>query len=197
MTTKKFAVFCGAGVGYRHRYKQTAHDLGNALLKANLGLVYGGGHIGVMGEIAETFLLGKGEIIGVIPDNLAEKENAFQKTINKLHLVKTMSQRKQMIIDIADGFIMFPGGVGTLDEFFEAYCLAKLGFHDKPCAILNIDNFYDPIINFLKKSHKHGFIDKVSHEMLIIEEDPEVLIERMLAYTSPITKKKHGNEVIV
>lgn len=184
---QRIGVFCGAHSGNHSNYGELARRLGYALVQENIGLVYGGGNVGIMGEVSNAVLERGGEVIGVIPEMLVKKERASG-DITQLHIVKSMRERKALISKLSDAFIMLPGGVGTLDEFFEVYCLAKLGVHHKPCAILNVNNFYDPIISFLRQAQHGGFLDTVSLDMIIIEESPEVLLQKCMNYQSPYIK---------
>jgi uncharacterized protein (TIGR00730 family) len=172
---QRVAVFCGAFTGDDPEYAKVARHLGIALVEAGIGLV------------SNAVLQQGGEVIGVIPEMLVKKECVSHRLTN-LHMVNSMRERKTLIEKLSDGFIMLPGGVGTLDEFFEAYCLAKLGVHDKPCAILNVANFYDPILQFLEQAKYQGFLNSVSYDMMIVENTPEKLLQRCMAYQSPIKK---------
>ena len=189
MITKlnRLAVFCGAFSGNRPEYLKAANDLAEALVKANIELVYGGGHVGLMGHLAAQMLKLGGKIIGVIPRFLVDKELA-NADLSELHVVDSMHERKLLLAKMADGFIMLPGGVGTLDEFFDVFTLAKIGLHNKPCGILNIANFYDTLVNFLKKTVTEGFLDTISHEMIIVENQPEQLLQRFMQYRSPLLR---------
>ena len=189
MITKlnRLAVFCGAFSGNRPEYLKAANDLAEALVKANIELVYGGGHVGLMGHLAAQMLKLGGKIIGVIPRFLVDKELA-NADLSELHVVDSMHERKLLLAKMADGFIMLPGGVGTLDEFFDVFTLAKIGLHNKPCGILNIANFYDTLVNFLKKTVTEGFLDTISHEMIIVENQPEQLLQRFMHYRSPLLR---------
>lgn len=183
----RIAVFCGAFSGNRPEYLQAADHLAEVLVNANIELVYGGGNVGLMGKLAAEMLRLGGKVIGVIPGFLVEKEVASS-NLSELHVVDSMHERKLLLAKMADGFVMLPGGVGTLDEFFEVFTLAKIGLHHKPCGILNIANFYDTLVNFLKKTVTEGFLDTISHEMIIIENKPDQLLQRFVNYRSPLTR---------
>lgn len=180
----RLAVFCGAFSGNRPEYLRAAEDLANVLVNANIELVYGGGNAGMMGQLATEMLRLGGKVIGVMPSFLVEKEVA-KTNLTELHVVDSMHERKLKLATMADGFVMLPGGVGTLDEFFEVFTLAKIGQHHKPCGILNIANFYDTLVNFLKKTVTEGFLDTVSHDMIIVENQPNNLLQRFVNYRSP------------
>jgi len=137
-----------------------------------------------MGVIADHMIKLKGGIIGVIPRFLINNESAHQKIAN-LHIVDSMQERKKLIFDMADGFVMLPGGVGTIDEFFEAVTYAQIGLHSKPCGILNIENYYDKIIDFMKFGIKEGFVDKEREEQIIITDDARILFDSFINYELP------------
>ena len=185
----RLAVFCGAFSGNRPEYLQAANDLANVLVSANIELVYGGGNAGMMGQLGTEMLKIGGKVIGVMPSFLVEKEVA-KTNLTELHVVDSMQERKLLLANMADGFVMLPGGVGTLDEFFEVFTLAKIGQHHKPCGILNIANFYDILVSFLKKTVTEGFLDIVSHEMIIVENHPNALLQRFVKYRSPLISTK-------
>ena len=138
---KRLCVFCGSSVGRQSEFGHTARLLGQAMVRRGLGLVYGGGNIGLMGIIAETVLQDGGEVIGIIPEAFVEKEVAFQE-ITELRIVKTMHERKALMADLSDGFVAMPGGFGTLEEICEMITWAQLGFHHKPCGLLNISRIF-------------------------------------------------------
>lgn len=190
---KKVAVFCGSHSGKNPNFVTIARELGSSLAKAGLGLVFGGGNVGIMGEVSRSVLQHGGEVIGVIPGMLAKKENASL-TLTELHVVDTMRERKALISSLSDAFIMLPGGIGTLDEFFEVYCLAKLGVHHKSCAILNVDGFYDPLIDFIKKAQQDGFVDSISQNMIIIEKTIDKMLEKIMNYQSPVKEMRFWEE---
>jgi uncharacterized protein (TIGR00730 family) len=185
---KRIAVFCGARKGSKPNYLEEAGQFASALVEANIGLVYGGSKVGLMGAIADRVLALGGEAIGVIPAKLVEKEIAHPR-LSQLHVVDTMQQRKSLIEDLSDGFVMLPGGSGTLDEFFEVETLSQLGFHKKPCGMLNIANYFDYLLQFLKHSIKEGFFEQVYFDNLVVEKNPHMLLERFQHYTAPTTRR--------
>lgn len=181
---KNIAVFCGSNSGKNNAFKLAAKELANVLVKNNLALVYGGGRLGLMGEIADQMLQLNGKVIGVIPKNLVEKERAHL-GIQDLRIVDSMHKRKALMAELADGFIAMPGGIGTLDEFFEVWTWAQIGLHKKPCAILNTGNYFDNLITFIIRAVDEEFVMPVFKEMILIEKDPAVLINKMKNYQAP------------
>ncbi len=181
---KRIAVFCGSNLGNNSAFVSAAKELAKILVKNNLSLVYGGGKPGLMGEIADQMLKLKGNVIGVIPKTLVEKERAHT-GIPDLRIVDSMHERKALMADLSDGFIAMPGGIGTLDEFFEIWTWAQIGLHKKPCAILNVDNYFNHLIKFLDQAVDEKFLLPVFREMILIEEDPDILVNKMKNYKAP------------
>ena len=185
---KRLCVFCGANAGNGPRYSEAAETLGHALVRADIGLVYGGAGIGLMGVIADAVRNGGGEVIGVIPQNLVEREVAHRK-IEDLRVVDSMHERKALMAELSDGFIALPGGVGTLEELFEVWTWGHLGLHGKPCALLDVDGFYARLTHFLDHVDREGFLRQGVRDMLMIEDDPDLLIRRMRQYQAPETPR--------
>jgi hypothetical protein len=185
---KTICVYCGSSDGKDPAFKQSARDLGEEMVKRNIGLVYGGASIGVMGEIANTVMAGGGSVIGIIPKGIADKEVAHS-GLTELIIVKSMHERKAKMAELSDGFISLPGGLGTLEELFEVLTWAQLGFHHKPSGLLNIKGYYDHLIKFLENAVEQDFVKQIHTDMLLKETDPAKLIEEMLAYTPLITNK--------
>ncbi len=181
---KSICVFCGSNIGENKNFTLAAKQLAEELVKNNLSLVYGGGRLGLMGVIADQMLKLNGKVTGVIPNALVAKERAHH-GIQDLRIVKSMHERKALMADLSDGFIALPGGVGTLDEFFEIWTWAQLGIHKKPCAILNSENYFEELISFIKKAVNQKFIIPEFFNMLIIETDAEILISKMKKYIPP------------
>jgi len=176
-----FAVFCGSSSGNNGEYSASARELSRIIFKKGFGVITGGGRVGIMGVIAdETISLG-GRITGVIPQFLVDKEVAHD-GLSELIIVDSMHARKQKIEQISDGFIALPGGFGTLDEIFEIITWAQLSIHLKPIGILNSGSYYDNLINHIHHMVREGFVHPGYLDMVIMEPDPEVLIEKMLAY---------------
>ena len=191
---KRVTVFCGSSFGTDEIFKTQAILLGNKLAEENIGLVYGGANVGLMGAVADGFLEKGGEVFGVLPNFLRSKEIAHDH-LTELFLVETMHERKTKMNDLCDGVIALPGGFGTLEEFFEMLTWAQLGLHKKPIAILNIDGFYDSLITFIQTTVDKGFLKQVNQDMLIVSDNIEDLLDKMKNYEAPtvgkwITKEK-------
>ncbi|GGK40717.1 MULTISPECIES: LOG family protein [Flavobacteriaceae] len=182
---KKVAVFCGSSLGFNEVYKNDAIKLGLYFADNNIGLVYGGGKIGMMGVIADTIIAKKGEVIGVIPGLLRHEEVAHT-NITEMIVTKTMSKRKVKISRLADGYIAMPGGFGTLDEIFEALTLSQLGIEQKPVGILNTNGFFNHLIKQLDVMVTEGYLKQSNKEMLIISDSTEDLLAKMFSYKAPM-----------
>ncbi len=185
---KRICVFCGSSSGIEPEYAQSARCLGGLLAQKSLGLVYGGGKVGLMGQLAQSMLDQGGEVIGVIPRWLMEKEVALT-TVTELRVVETMHERKMQMATLADGFIALPGGIGTLDEFFEIWTWGQLGLHAKPCGVLNVNGYYTDLLAFLDRMTAAHFIADMHRQMVLVEEDAERLLERMERYQAPVGDK--------
>lgn len=180
----KIAVFCGSSKGFNQIYLNEAKNVGEYFAKHDIGLVYGGGKIGLMGKIADTILENNGEVIGVIPNLLRHEEVAHTK-ITKMIVTKKMSKRKVKISKLADGYIALAGGFGTLDELFEALTLGQLAIENKPVGILNTNNFYNYSLKQLDVMVKEGFLKQVNRDMLLVSDNIEDLITKMNNYIPP------------
>ena len=189
---RKIAVFCGSSVGFDPIYKQAAIQLGNAFVKRDITLVYGGGKIGLMGVLAETILNQGGKVIGVIPELLKKKE-VVDCNVTELIVTQTMSERKVVMSKLSDGYISLPGGFGTLDELFEGITMSQLYIEEKPNALLNTNRYYDHLLSQIERMIADGFVKSSNKELLIVSRTVEDLIDKMLAYTPqkklPITSK--------
>lgn len=188
MDIKRLCVYCGSNSGTLPEYKVGAEKLGHLLVKNGIELVYGGGNVGLMGHIADTVLNAGGKVNGVIPKFLMEKEVGHMEVTN-LILVDSMHERKAKMAELSDGFIAMPGGFGTFEEIFEVLTWAQLGMHSKPCALLNIKGYYAKLAEFLDQAMDRQFVKKENREMLLMEEDPEILIEKMKIYKAPYVQK--------
>ncbi|MFC1878600.1 TIGR00730 family Rossman fold protein [Chloroflexota bacterium] len=184
----RICVFCGSSPGGNPNYNQAAISLGQELARQRIGLVYGGGKVGMMGAIAQAVLESGGEVIGVIPEQLAHQEVAFT-DLNDLRVVKTMHERKAMMVDLADGFIALPGGLGTFEEFFEVLTWAQLSIHKKPCGILNINGYYSDLIRFLDHAVSEQFIGNEHRSILQVGDQPAELLDKFNNYQAPILDK--------
>ena len=181
---KTICVFCGSSPGARKEYVQAAKSLGATLARRNLTLVYGGGNVGLMGRLASSALACGGKVIGVIPRKLADQDVAYT-DLDDLRVVGSMHERKSLMAELADGFIALPGGLGTIEEFFEALTWAQLGIHNKPCGLLNIGGYFDNLIAFLHHAVSEQFIGSPHHDMILISEDPEKMLADFAAYDPP------------
>jgi uncharacterized protein (TIGR00730 family) len=178
---KKIAVFCGSSAGNKAVYAQAAQKLADVLCLNNLTLVYGGARVGLMGILANRMLEKNAAVTGVMPQFLVDKEVAHS-GLTELIKVDSMHERKAMIQEMADGFIALPGGFGTIEEIFEMITWSQLNLHSKPCAFFNVNSYYNYIDLFLENCVKEGFIARDYKEMIIIENDPEMIISRFASY---------------
>ncbi len=186
---RRVCVFSGSSVGGRGAYERAARMLGEALVRRGIGLVYGGGSVGLMGVVADAVLGGGGEVIGVIPRALATKEIAHQ-GLADLRVVASMHERKALMAELADGFVALPGGFGTFDELFEAITWAQLGLHDKPIALLDVDDYFAPLLALIDHATDEGFVRREHRALVISDTAPEHLLERMAAYRAPAGRSK-------
>lgn len=180
-------VYCGSSVGRQEAYTSAALALAKTLVNHNIKLVYGGASIGIMGKVADCVLKLGGQVIGVIPKALAHKEIAHQH-LTELHITQSMHERKMVMAELSDGFIALPGGIGTLEELFEIWTWAQLGFHNKPCGLLNVAGYYDFLIQFLDHVLTEQFVKAHHHAMLMVEQNPDALIERYIHYQPSAVK---------
>lgn len=171
----RVAVFCGSRDGANPLYKQIASELGQHLAVEKIGLVYGGSSIGLMGAVADEVLKYGGEVVGVIPTVLSDKEISHQ-TVTELKIVNSMHERKALIYDLADAFIILPGGIGTLDEFFEIFTWHYIGEHNKPIGILNVDHYYDPLLDLLDHMVEQQFLRQDTRKVVYSTDCPVDLI---------------------
>lgn len=185
--TRKFrtlCVYCGASRGHDPVHAEAARQLGQSMVRQGLSLVYGGGHVGLMGVIADAVLDAGGEVTGVIPKALMDTEVGHER-LTRLLVVKDMHERKALMAEHADGFVAMPGGIGTLEELFEAMTWAQLGFHEKPVGLLNVRGFYDGLTGFLSQLVAEGFLRAEHQQLLIDEREPEVLLQKLRAFRMP------------
>jgi len=188
---KRICVFCGSNAGARSEYAEAARALATVLAERKLGIVYGGGNVGLMGVLADAALARGGEVIGVIPQKLVDKEVAHR-GVTELRIVETMHERKALMNDLSDAFIALPGGFGTLDEFFEVLTWSQLGFHGKPCALLNVAGYYDGMLAMLDHAVTERFLRPAHRELVIADTDPLRLLQRLSAFV-PAPKGKWSN----
>ena len=188
---KAIAVYCGSATPADARYVECARAVGTALAARGIGVVYGGGKLGLMGAVADAALAAGGRVIGVIPKALLDLEVAH-KSLQELHVVDTMHQRKQAFTDLSDGFLTLPGGTGTMDELWEALSWAQLGYHSKPVGLLNFNHYYDGIIAFWHQMRDVGFLRPQHAELLIVADRLDDLLARMTDHSpaQPITRMR-------
>jgi len=175
---KKVCVFCGSSFGKNTEYRNKAGELGRIIAAAGIELVYGASNAGLMGEIARSVLKHGGRAIGIIPKKIYDMVEHIE--LSELHIVDGMHERKAMMYELADGFIAMPGGIGTIEELAEAFTWQQLGYHSKPVGILNVNGYYDKFIDFLDNIVHEGFIKKEHRDMLIVDNDPSRLIDKMI-----------------
>lgn len=174
----RICVFCGSSEGHNGHYKEAAVELGNKMIDHNIGLVYGGSGIGLMGTLANTILSKKGDVIGVIPEVLKRPE-VVHNHLTQLHVVKSMHERKAMMAGLSDAFLVLPGGFGTLDETFEAITWSQLGIHKKPIGFINIDGYFDPLYEFIQHAHDNGFIREQNLSLFFMADNIDECFNRM------------------
>jgi uncharacterized protein (TIGR00730 family) len=185
---KRICVFCGSSPGARPEYVQAARALGQALASRKLGLVYGGSQVGTMCELADAALQAGGQVTGVMPQALVDKGVAHT-GLADLRVVGSMHERKALMAELADGFIALPGGLGTFEEFLEVVTWAQLGLHHKPCGLLNVCQYYQPLMGFLDHAVSQRFVKAEHRSMIIVEESPDVLLERFERYQPVVIDK--------
>ena len=175
---KRVCVFCGSSAGVRPQYAATARELGTTLAARDLGLVYGGAQVGLMGTIADAVIEGGGEAIGVIPQGLVDKEIAHR-SLTDLRIVGSMHERKALMTELCDAFVVLPGGTGTLDELFEAFTWSQLGLHDKPIGLLDVEDYWSPLLAFLDHAVEEGFLRADHRRTLRVAREPAELLDRL------------------
>ncbi|QJR15363.1 TIGR00730 family Rossman fold protein [Usitatibacter palustris] len=185
---KRLCVFSGSSFGANAAYEEGAKALGRELAKRGIGVVYGGGSVGLMGVMADAALLADGEVIGVIPEVLMGKE-VDHKGLAKMHVVKSMHERKALMAELSDGFIALPGGWGTFEELFEVLTWSQLGLHRKPCGILNAGGYYDKLLEFLDHAVSEAFVRRENAQMYVVGVSPGDLIDRMAEWDPPTVTK--------
>jgi uncharacterized protein (TIGR00730 family) len=185
---QSLCVFCGSRQGLDPAYTKAARSLGTMLAEANIRLVFGGGHVGLMGVISNAALEAGGDVIGVIPRSLVERELAHA-GLTDLRIVGSMHERKALMSDLSEGFITLPGGTGTLEEFFEVLTWAQLGEHEKPCGLLNVAGYYDPLLSVFDHMVHKGFLSQSNRALVLVESEPERLLKRIESYQPPKTAK--------
>jgi uncharacterized protein (TIGR00730 family) len=178
---RRVCVFCGSSPGARPAYAEATAEVARLLVGEGIGVVYGGGHVGLMGVLADTAMAAGGEVIGVMPQALVDREIAHGR-ISELRVVGSMHERKALMAELSDAFIALPGGAGTLDELFDVYTWAQLGLHDKPCGLLDVEDYFAGLTDFLDHAVRERFVREEHRAMLIVERDPRALIDRLRSY---------------
>lgn len=186
---KRICIYSGSNLGFRSEYKESAILLGKILSENKIELVYGGSRIGLMGEISNEVLRNNGKVIGVMPKGLFSGE-MVHKNLTKLIEVENMHERKQTMAELSDGFIALPGGLGTFEELFEVLSWAQLGIHKKPIGILNISNFFDPLLHMIKNTCTEGFMNESNINLISVSDTPLELIKKMKNYVPPLMENK-------
>lgn len=175
---KRICVFCGSSPGSQPEYRACAEELATELTRRNIGLVYGGGNVGLMGAIADSVLKAGGEAIGVIPEHLMTREIGHQQ-LTKLHIVHSMHERKALMADLSDAFIALPGGFGTFEEFFEVLTWSQLGLHVKPCGIINVLDYYMPLLRMLDHAVQERFLKSQNRALVLSRNTPTELLQAL------------------
>lgn len=181
---KSLCVFCGSSSGRDEAFLQAARDVGRLLAERGITLVYGGGSVGLMGACADACLEAGGRVVGIIPDHLMRMEVGHLK-LSELHVVASMHERKALMAEKSDGFIVLPGGIGTMEEFFEIWTWGQLGLHGKPFGVLNVQGYYDSLFAFIATMVEQGFLKVPQAAMTQLSEDPETLLAALAAYVPP------------
>ena len=185
---RSVCVFCGTRSGTEPTYEDGARTLGRTLAEQGITLVYGGGRVGLMGVVADAALGADGEVVGVIPKALLEREIAHT-GLTDLRVVRSMHERKALMSELSEGFVALPGGSGTLEEFFEVLTWAQLGEHRKPCGLFNVDGYYDPLLAVFDHMVAKGFLSEEHRFMILVETEPEALLEALALYRPPEVPK--------
>jgi uncharacterized protein (TIGR00730 family) len=181
---QRLCVFCGSSPGHDPAYSALAAQFGRTLAQRRIGVVYGGGRVGLMGALADAALAAGGEVVGVIPQMLLDREHGHR-GLTQLRVVDSMHARKALMAELADGFVALPGGIGTLEEIFEVWTWAQLGMHRKPCGLLDVDGFFTPLVSFLDHVVASGFLRPASRAMLTVAASPDELLAQFSAYEAP------------
>jgi uncharacterized protein (TIGR00730 family) len=186
--SRSICVFCGSNFGNSKRYAETANEVGGSLARRGLRLIYGGGNVGLMGVVADACLAAGGNVVGVIPQSLVDKEIAH-KGLTELHVVRSMHERKAMMAGLSDAFVTLPGGLGTFEEFFEMATWTQLGLHRKACGVVNVAGYFDGLLALADRAVLDGFLAPEHRNMLLSHDRPDRLVDLVLAYTPPILDK--------
>jgi uncharacterized protein (TIGR00730 family) len=188
MTFRRLCVFCGSNLGINSEYHEAAIAMGRLLAERGIELVYGGGNIGLMGVLADTVLQSNGHVIGVIPESLMTKEVGHH-GLTQLRIVKSMHERKAIMSDLSDAFIAMPGGFGTFEEFCEVVTWSQLGIQSKPCGLLNVKGYYDPLLQLFDHAVREGFLREDNRRLVLEDRDPDGLLAKMAEF-APVPANK-------
>lgn len=188
MRLRRVCVYAGSNPGADPAYREAAAGLAALLAERGIGLVYGGGRVGLMGVVADATLAEGGRVVGVIPEALATRELAHER-VTELRVVESMHERKALMSELSDGFIAMPGGIGTLEEWFEVWTWSQLGFQPKPCGLLNVGGYYDHLLAFLDHMTGERFLTPAHRGMAIVDDDPARLLDRLSSYRPPEARK--------
>ena len=186
---ERICVFCGASPGARPEYAEATRELARLVIAEGIGVVYGGGGVGLMGALADEVIASGGELTGVIPRALVDREIAHRDVMD-MRVVGSMHERKALMAELSDAFVALPGGIGTLEELFEVYTWAQLGLHGKPCALLNVAGYYDGVADFLAHAVSERFLRKETRDLLLVDTDPAALIDRLRSFEPPAVVPK-------
>lgn len=185
---RRICVYCGSNLGRGVAFANATRSLAVTLVERGIGVVYGGAGVGLMGVLADETLRLGGEIIGVIPESLVEKEMANER-LTELHVVGSMHERKALMAELSDGFIALPGGIDTLEEFFEVLTWSQLGLHAKPCGLLNVDGYFSSLLAFLDTSVASGFLRAENRAMVLVDAEPPRLLDAFARYKPQSVEK--------
>ncbi len=193
MKFQKLCVFCGSNLGISPVYRAATEQLASLLVQRGIDLVYGGGNIGLMGVLADAVLASGGKVTGVIPESLMARE-VGHRGLTELRVVSSMHERKALMSDLSDAFIALPGGFGTFEEFCEVVTWSQLGIHEKPCGLLNINGYYDPLLRLFDNAVTEGFLHPDNRALVLDADDPELLLKKMAQFTPTRAAKWIGRE---
>lgn len=188
------AVYCGSRFGDSPAYTRAARTLGRLIAERGDSLIYGGGRVGLMGTVADAALAAGARVVGVIPQALMDREVGHA-GLTELHVVQTMHERKHLMAERADAFIALPGGIGTLEEIYEVWSWQQLGYHDKPVALLNVEGYYDALLQFMRVSHERGFVSAPQYHALLVDSDAACLLDRVQQAAAKATARDDYTQI--
>lgn len=190
---RRLCVFCGSSRGAQPAYARAAAELGRALAREGIELVYGGSHLGLMGVIADAALAAGGRVIGVIPDFMLEREIGHRQ-LSELRVVRSMHERKANMAELSDAFVALPGGFGTFEELCEMLTWGQLGLHAKPCALYDVEGYYQPMLQLFDRAVEQGFVRAENRSSLLVEREPAALLARLRAYSPTPSRTRIARE---